>query len=147
MASSNKVLTPLPHAYKAAPATDEEFALAKDAAPNYPQIVGSILYASTITRPDLAHAAGLLARYISKWSMEHYRAAKHLLRYIRGTTDYCLTFDAEAGGRVLLGYADADWGGCVETRRSRGVHIQVPRGHSCMAVPPSAHRGNVDHGG
>jgi hypothetical protein len=29
-----------------------------------------------------------------------------------------LTFDADAGKRIVLGYADADWGGDLDTRRS-----------------------------
>lgn len=48
---------------------------------------------------------------------------KHLLRYIRGTTELCLTFDAEAGKRIILGYADADWGGCLDTRRSTTSYL------------------------
>jgi hypothetical protein len=106
----------LPSTFNPIPATDDEFAEARHL--EYPQIVGSVMYAATISRPDLAYPAGVLARFIGKWSMSHYKAAKHLLRYIRGTTDLCLTFDAEAGKRLILGYADADWGGCLDTRRS-----------------------------
>jgi hypothetical protein len=40
------------------------------------------------------------------------------VRYIGGTTDLCLTLDAEAGKRIILGYADADWRDRLETRRS-----------------------------
>ena len=106
----------LPTTFKPVPATDAEFEEARHL--DYPQIVGSVMYAATISRPDLAYPAGVLARFIGKWSLSHYKAAKHLLRYIRGTTDLCLTFDAEAGKRIILGYADADWGGCLDTRRS-----------------------------
>jgi hypothetical protein len=35
-----------------------------------------------------------------------------------GTSELCLTFDATSGKRLILGYADADWGGCLDTRRS-----------------------------
>lgn len=49
--------------------------------------------------------------------------AKHLLRYLRGTSDLCLTFDKEAGKRLLLGYADADWGGCQDTRCSTTGYV------------------------
>lgn len=106
----------LPTTFKPVPETDKEFEEAKHL--DYPQIVGSVMYSATTSRPDLAYPAGVLARFIGKWSMSHYKAAKHLLRYIRGTTDLCLTFDAEAGKRIILGYADADWGGCLDTRRS-----------------------------
>jgi len=116
MTNSNPVRTPLPASFTPRIATDQEFSDVKHL--EYPKLAGSILYLSTITRPDIAYAAGLLARYISKWSMEHFKAAKHLLRYLRGTSDLCLSYDTEAGKRVLLGYADADWGGCQDTRRS-----------------------------
>jgi hypothetical protein len=116
MEKSHGARVALPSTFKPVPATDAEFDDAKHL--DYPQIIGSVMYAATISRPDLSYAAGVLARFIGKWSMTHYQAAKHLLRYIRGTTDLCLTFDAEAGKRVILGYADADWGGCLDTRRS-----------------------------
>lgn len=70
---------------------------------NYPAIAGSVLYLSTITRPDIAYATGVLARYISKWSMDHYKAAKHLLRYLQNTSDLCLKYNTKLGKRVVLG--------------------------------------------
>jgi len=60
---------------------------------------------------------------ISKWNEAHWTAAKHLLRYIRGTSDICLTFTNESGKRIALGYADADWGGDLDTRRSTTVYV------------------------
>lgn len=113
--------TPLPSQFKPRVATDEEFESVKHL--DYPQIAGSVLYLSTITRPDIAFAAGVLARYISKWNLDHYLAAKHLLRYLRATSDLCLVYDGEAGKRMLLGWADADWGACLDTRRSTTGYV------------------------
>lgn len=114
----------LPTTFKPVPATDKEFEEARHL--DYPPIVGSVMYAATISRPDLAYPAGVLARFIGKWLMSHYKAAKHLLRYIRGATDLCLAFDEEAGKRITLGYADAGWGGCLDTRRSTtGYHFKT----------------------
>jgi hypothetical protein len=111
----------LPSGFRPTAASDDEFEQAKDKP--YAQLVGSILYAATITRPDLAYPASVLCRYISKWSLEHWKAAKHLLRYVRGTSDLCLTFDATGSKRVVLGWADADWGGCMDTRRSTTGYV------------------------
>jgi len=55
---------PLPSGFRPIPATDTEFAEAKHRP--YPQIVGSILYASTISRPDLSQPASVLSRFIGK---------------------------------------------------------------------------------
>lgn len=117
----NACKTILPADWRPVMATEEEHELAKDKP--FPQLAGSILYAATVTRPDLAYAASVLCRFISRWSMDHWKAAKHMLRYIRGTTDLCLTFDATAGKRALLGWADADWGGCLDTRRSTTGYV------------------------
>lgn len=113
--------TILPSDWKPIAATDEEFAQAKDKP--FPALAGSILYAATITRPDIAYAASLLCRFIGKWSLDHWKGAKHLLRYLRGTSDLSLVFDATAGKRALLGWADADWGGCLDTRRSTTGYV------------------------
>ena len=121
MKDCNPARNPLPTGFKSITATDDEHQLAKHLP--FPQVVGSILYASTITRPDLAHSASLLARYIGKWNLQHWAAAKHLLRYIRGTSDLCLTFTADNSKRLVLGYADADWGGDLDTRRSTTGYI------------------------
>jgi hypothetical protein len=119
--SGNPCKIALPSGWTPTSASDDEHRLASDKP--YAQLVGSILYAATITRPDLAYPASVLCRYISKWSLDHWRAAKHLLRYIRGTSDLCLTFDATGSKRVILGWADADWGGCLDTRRSTTGYV------------------------
>jgi hypothetical protein len=51
----------LPTTFKPVPATDAEFEEARHL--DHPQIVGSVMYAATILRPDLAYPAGVLARF------------------------------------------------------------------------------------
>ncbi len=109
---------PLPSNFRPIPVTDEEHAASK-----HRPVVGAVLYAATITRPDLAHAASVLSRFISKWNGAHWTAAKHLLRYIRGTSDICLTFTSKSGKRIALGYANADCGGDLDTRRSTTGYV------------------------
>jgi hypothetical protein len=112
---------PLPTTFKVVPAMDEEFQAARNLP--YPSIVGSLLYAASITRPNIAFASNLLCRYISKWTHQHYAAAKVLLQYIRGTTNLALTFSRENSKRALQGWADADWGGCLDTRQSTTSYV------------------------
>jgi hypothetical protein len=73
MAECTPVKTPLPTGFKSVPATDEEFADVRHE--EYPAMVGSIMYAATITRPDIARAAGVLARTASKWNKTQVHAA------------------------------------------------------------------------
>jgi len=52
----------------------------------YAKLVGSLLYLSTTTRPDSAFAVGVLSHYMACPEEDHMRAAKGLLRYLRGAT-------------------------------------------------------------
>ncbi len=114
MTDCNPARSPLLSGFRPIPASEEKHQAARHRA--YPQAV-AILYASTVTRPDLSQAAGVLS-HESRWT-----AAKHLLRYIRGTSDLCLTFTAESGDRIALGFADADWCGDLDTRRSTTGYV------------------------
>ena len=51
----------------------------------YKQLVGALLYLCSCTRPDLAFAIGSCARYGSNPGPVHWRALKHILRYLSGT--------------------------------------------------------------
>ena len=47
----------------------------------------------------------------------HWTAAKHILRYLVGTTDYGLDY-RRSGGVGLVGYTNSDWAGSVLDRKS-----------------------------
>jgi hypothetical protein len=95
-------------------------------AKQYPfaQVVGSLLYLSTITHPDLSYAANTLSRHLSKWNKDHWKAAKHLLRYIKGIRDLKLQYQGNKDKSLLVhAFADADYGGDLETRRSTTGYV------------------------
>ncbi|KAK4391516.1 Retrovirus-related Pol polyprotein from transposon TNT 1-94 [Sesamum angolense] len=48
------------------------------------------MYAQVCTRPDIAFAMGILGRYQSNPSLDHWRAAKKVMSYLQGTKDYML---------------------------------------------------------
>uniref|UniRef100_A0A3Q7H809 Reverse transcriptase Ty1/copia-type domain-containing protein n=1 Tax=Solanum lycopersicum TaxID=4081 RepID=A0A3Q7H809_SOLLC len=50
----------------------------------YASAVGSLMYAMVCTRPDIAHAVGVVSRYMANLGKEHWEAVKWLLRYLRG---------------------------------------------------------------
>jgi hypothetical protein len=82
---------------------------------SFSELIGSLLYLSICTRPDIAQAVGALARYMSAPTQEHWTAALGILRYLNGTRDYRLTF---SGCSDLVGYCDSDYAGNVDTRKS-----------------------------
>ena len=56
----------------------------------YASAVGSLMYAMVCTRPDIAHAVGVLSRYMSKPRKEHWTVVKRVFKYLCGTTDYAI---------------------------------------------------------
>ena len=84
------------------------------------------MYAMLGTRPDLAFAIGLLTRFNSNPGRSHVGALKRVLRYLKGSIDFQLTYGTESSGSsgrsdstlAVLGHCDSDWGGSIDDRRS-----------------------------
>ena len=58
----------------------------------YASAVGSLMYAMVCTRPNIAHAVGVVSRYMNHPGIEHWNVVKWILRYLRGTSNKCLHF-------------------------------------------------------
>ena len=87
----------------------------------YRQLIGSLIYLSMGTRPDICWVVSKLSQYLDKPSDEHITAAKRVLRYLKKTKHYSLTFSPSPD--PLHGYSDADWGGDHADRRSTTGYI------------------------
>ena len=66
----------------------------------YSSVVGSRIYAMVCTRPDIAHAVGVVSRFLENPRKEHWEAVKWILRYLRGSSDECLCFGASNPERL-----------------------------------------------
>eukprot|EP00794_Sanderia_malayensis_P002751 gene2751-biopygen2271 len=84
---------------------------------------GSLNYAEVPTRPDLSVAIGKLSQLMSNPSQEHWQGIKRVFRYVKGTLDYCLEYDGNSTDLQLKGYADADWAGDTDTRKSTSSYV------------------------
>ena len=60
---------------------------------------------------------------MTKPSQEHWKGVKRILRYIKGTMNFGITFQAKEKTCILTGYSDADWANDTETRRSTSGYI------------------------
>jgi len=59
-----------------------------------------------------------LSRYVNEPNVACWKAAKHVLRYLKRTKNYGLHYRKDVSSDVLLGYADADFGSDVKDRKS-----------------------------
>lgn len=76
----------------------------------YASVVRSLMYAQVCTRTDIAFAVGMLGRYQSNPGIDHWRAAKKVLRYLQRTKDYILTY-RRSNNLEVIGYSDSDFAG------------------------------------
>ena len=118
MSDCNPVHTPLDTTVKLIASTDKE-ALADSK--EYSSIVGGLMFAACVTRPDIMCAASQLSQFMAKPSSKHLHAAKRVLRYLKGTSLYGITYRPPP--MKLTGYSDADWAGDINTRRSTTGYV------------------------
>ncbi|KAL0386360.1 UNVERIFIED_CONTAM: Retrovirus-related Pol polyprotein from transposon TNT 1-94 [Sesamum latifolium] len=104
------------------PRNDLEWEQMKDIP--YASAIGSLMYAQVCTRPDIAFAVGMLGRYQSNPGLDHWRAAKKVMRYLQWTKDYMLMYRRTKNLEVV-GYSDSDFVGCVDSRKSTSGYIFI----------------------
>ncbi|GJU58578.1 zinc finger, CCHC-type containing protein [Tanacetum coccineum] len=73
----------------------------------YYRVIGCPIYAMTCTRSDIAFVVGKLSRYTSNPGTQHLQAIQRVLKYLKKTIDYSLTYIVYP--LVLEGYTDARW--------------------------------------
>jgi hypothetical protein len=83
----------------------------------YASTVGCLMYDMICTRPDLAHAMSMVSKYMTNLGKQHWNAVKWIFRYLKGTTDYGITFAKQKSDLSVVGYVDADYAGDLDDRR------------------------------
>ena len=102
----------------------------------YINAVGSLLYLAILTRPDIAFAAGVLARFNSNPGITHWKAVKHLFRYLKSTVDLKLAYgpDPSMDKDRFITYCDADHGGNKDNGKSTsGYMVKLGSGVVCWS--------------
>jgi len=79
-------------------------------------MIGCLMYLTT-TRPDILFVVSLLSHFMHGASELHLRAAKRILRYVKGTVSYGVKFE-KCQSFKLYGFSDSDWAGSLDDMRS-----------------------------
>jgi len=82
----------------------------------YRRVIGSLLYAAVITRPDIAFAVSRLARFMSNPAEEHCKAADRVLNYLFETRFYALKFGSKEDDFTV--HSDASFADNTSDRKS-----------------------------
>ena len=75
------------------------------------------------SRPDIAHAVGVVSQFLSNSGKEHWAAVKWILRYLRGTSKVCLCFGD--GKPMLDGFTDSDIADNIDSRKSTSEYLMT----------------------
>jgi len=126
LSDCNSVTTPMDPSVKLnasmSPSTPEDI----DAMRSIPylQAVGALMYLAVATRPDISYSVGVLARFNKNPGLPHWKAVKHLFRYLKGTMDLKLTYAPDPSSDSLFTtYTDADFAGNPDNSRSTGGYV------------------------
>ena len=82
----------------------------------YHPFIGSLMYLVN-TIPYMSFVVNTLSQFMVELRRVHWIVAKHILRYLVGTTNYELDYK-RSGGVGLVRYIDLDWAGSVSDRKS-----------------------------
>jgi len=85
--------------------------------------VGSLLYASTKTRPDIAYGVNYTSRFVENPMEENINDVKHILKYLKGNINEGIEYKKNGNIKVLEAFSDADFAGDSETRKSTSGYI------------------------
>ena len=119
------VNTPVASGTKLLKATDES---ELTDATLYQSSVGSLLYLSGWTRPDIAFAVSNVARFCSRPTVEHWIAVKRIFRHLKGTSEYGLVCFNNKDENILSAHSDADGAGDLNDRKSTSGYISMLSG-------------------
>ena len=89
----------------------------------YREAVGSLLYLSNKTRPDIAFAVGFCSRNLENPSKSDVNNVKRILRYLGATKNNGILYKKDGENGQLKAYSDSDFAGDKMTRKSTTGYV------------------------
>ncbi|GJZ33445.1 retrovirus-related pol polyprotein from transposon TNT 1-94 [Tanacetum coccineum] len=88
----------------------------------YRRMIGGLMYL-TASRPDIAFATFVCARYQARPTVKHLKEVKRIFRYLRQSYNMGLWYPKDSGFE-LIAYSDADHAGCKDDCKSTSRGLQ-----------------------
>jgi hypothetical protein len=89
-------------------------------------MIGCLMYAAVMTRPDIAFAVSNLSQYLDSPRTTHLHAVTRVFRYLSGTKGFKLVL----GGlnTTIVGYSDSDWASQIHRHSISGFAFFIGDG-------------------
>ena len=84
----------------------------------YREAVGALMWATTMTRPDIACAVRAVASFCENPGPAHKKAVMKILQYLLHTKEWGITYGGQGCGLCMEAHTDSEFGACLNTRRS-----------------------------
>jgi hypothetical protein len=115
------------------PRTDEERRLVeREPYKHYRELVGKLMYLVTCTRPDLAFAVRELAKFMSNYGAEHYKAARRVVKYLAKMRTTGVTYHGQlqtSNSNVEFRvFSDSDWAQSEGRKSVSGYMVEMANG-------------------
>lgn len=92
----------------------------------YQELIGSLIYLSQGTSPDITFATTYLSQFNNKCTKQHWREAKHVLRYLKKTTTEGTTYTCNK--KQLEVFSDASWNNNLDGKGFSGYICKLAGG-------------------
>ena len=116
---ASTIATPVDSSIKLVKASEEDVLFDKH---KYQSAVGSLLYLSVATRPDITYAVSNVAKFSASPTTQHWTAVKRIMRYLKGTTNLGLVYTPQNNNNCVA-FSDSDWGGDLDDRKSTSGYV------------------------
>jgi len=86
----------------------------------YQELTGSLNHLAVFSRPDITFAVSKLSKYNADPTTVHFKAALHVLQYLKSTRNYCLVYYRSTTVPIIdiLGFSDSDFTSDEDDRKS-----------------------------
>ena len=81
------------------------------------------MHLAQILRYDIVYSSGQLTRAMSKPARVRMGSAKHLFRYLAGTTEFTIVY--KKGDFKLTAFSDSNWGNNPDNGKSTSCYIMM----------------------
>ena len=86
----------------------------------YRNMIGTLNYLVSCTRPDISCAVNSLSKFQESFGQTEFTAVKRIFRYLKGTQDYALKFTHSSSDMILQGFVDADFANSPDRKSITG---------------------------